>query len=127
MNYFDGYTIRKVRLPIVTMAPPSDAFSFNIKMASYKLLIRPKIELQNKTYHFPQLSANDYKQFEIITENTILFDKNRQLMLKSLDNEPVKMQFRSEGAWIATIITNITCNIVIGFMLTHLAANKTGS
>lgn len=62
------------------MVLPSDAYSFNIKLASYKLLIRPKIESHGKTYHFPQLSANDYKQVEITTENTILFDKNRQLM-----------------------------------------------
>jgi hypothetical protein len=106
------------------MVPPSDAYSFNIKMASYKLLIKPELESQVKTYHFPQLSANDYKQFEITTKNTILFDKNRQLMLKSLYNEPVKMQFRSEGAWKAPIITIITCNIVIGFMLIHLVANR---
>ena len=45
-------------------------------------------------------------------------------MLKSLDNEPVKMQFRSEGAWKAAIITIITCNIVIGFMLIHLVTNR---
>jgi hypothetical protein len=88
------------------------------------LLIKPDIESKVKGYIFPQIPATDHKYFEVTSKNAILFNKNGQLMLKPLDNEPIEMQFRTDSVWKALIIPIVSWSMVIGLMLTQLVAKR---
>ena len=95
-----------------------------IKVTPKSLQMIPTKESIVKEYIFPQLPANDYKLFEITTNNAVLYDKEGRLMLKPLDNEPIDMQFKTERTWTALVVTIMAWCAVIGFMLTQTVMNR---
>ena len=121
---FDEYPIRKVLPPKVVVKQGSEDYLLNMEVTPKNLLIIPSLDSKVGEYIFPKLPGNDYKNFNVISKNAILFDKDGQLMLKPLDNEPIEMQFHTERIWKALIITIVSWGMVIGFMLTRLLVNK---
>jgi hypothetical protein len=121
---FDEYPIRKVLPPDVIVDSPYDVTLPVLTVTPEKLHINPKTELLVNGYVFPQLPANDYKLFDIITKNAEFFNKDGQLMLKPLDNEPIEMQFRKEGVKNSLIITLFSWVVATGFMATVFIVNN---
>jgi len=121
---FFEYPIRKVLPPEVIVDSPYDVTLPVLTVTPEKLHINPKTELLVNGYVFPQLPANDYKLFDIITKNAEFFNKDGQLMLKPLDNEPIEMQFRKEGVKNALIITLFSWVVATGFMATVFIGNN---
>lgn len=121
---FDEYPIRKVIPPEIIVDSPNSDFLYKVEVTPKKLLIKPEKGSEINRYIFPKIPGTDYKLFEVISENAILLDKDGQLMLKPLDNEPIEMLFRTEKIWKALIITIVSWGGVIGFMLTQLAVKK---
>ncbi|MCK4903092.1 MAG: hypothetical protein KAS35_00275 [Candidatus Marinimicrobia bacterium] len=121
---FDEFPIRKVLPPKVVVKQESEDYLPHMEVTPKNLLIKPDIESKVKGYIFPQIPATDHKYFEVTSKNAILFNKNGQLMLKPLDNEPIEMQFRTDSVWKALIITIVSWSMVIGLMLTQLVAKR---
>ena len=100
-----------VSLPILEVTPKN-------------IIIKPTDDVPVNGYVFPQIPVTDYKHFDIISKNAVLFNKNGQLMLKPLDNKSIEMQFRTERVWMALITTIISWISIIGFIIIKVLAKR---
>lgn len=117
---YENHEINPVMPPIIIIESNESVSPPILEVTPKNIIIKPTDDVSVNSYIFPQLPAADYKHFDIISNNAVLLDKNGQLMLKPLDNEPIEMQFRTERVWIALIITISAWGIVLIFMLTNL-------
>ena len=121
---FDEYPIRKVLPPEVIVDSPNEVSLPVLTVTPEKLHINPRTETLVNGYIFPQLPANDYKLFEIISKNAEFFNKDGQLMLRPFDNKPIEIQFRTERVWRALVITIISWITIIGFMIIRVLVKR---
>ncbi len=121
---FDEYPIKEMLPPEVIVESQSDVSQPVLTVTPEKLHLNPQTDMLVNGYIFPQLPANDYKLFDIVTENAEFLNKDGQLMLKPLDNEPIEMHFRTERVWRALIITIISWISIIGFMIIKVLVKR---
>jgi hypothetical protein len=121
---FDEYPIRKILPPEVIVESPNEVSLPVLTVTPDGLHINPKTETLVNGYIFPQLPANDYKLFDIISNNAEFFNKDGQLTLRPLDNEPIEIRFRTERVWRALIITILSWISIIGFMIIKVLVKR---
>ena len=95
-----------------------------LEVTPKNIIVTPTDNAKVNGYIFPQIPATDYKHFDIITKNAVLFGKNGQLILKPLDNKPIEMLFRTEGISKALIITIVSWGMVLIFTLMIMIRNR---
>jgi hypothetical protein len=121
---FDEYPIKEMLPPEVIVESPNEVSLPVLTVTPDRLHINPKAETLVNGYIFPQLPANDHKLFDIISRNAEFFNKDGQLMLKPLDNEPIEIRFRTERVWRVLIITIISWISIIGFMIIKVLVKR---
>ena len=121
---FDEYPIKEMLPPKVIVESQIDVSKPVLTVTPEKLHLNPQTDILINGYVFPQLPANDYKLFDIVTENAEFLNKDGQLMLKPFDNKPIEIQFRKERVWRALIITIISWISIVGFMIIKVLVNR---
>jgi len=121
---YQSHEINPVMLPKVVVDSDIIVSSPKLEVTPNNIIIEPTDDIRVNRYIFPQIRATDYKHFDIISQNAVSLNENGQLTLKPLDNEPIEMQFRTEGVRSSLIITLISWGLVIGFMVTGLIVNN---
>lgn len=121
---YDSYNVLPVMPPKILVDSYVNIDPPEIEVTPSQIIVKPVDDVKVNGYIFLQIPATDYKHFEIISNNAILFDKNEQLMLKPLDNKPIEMQFRTEGVRKSLIITLFSWGLATIFMITVFVRNR---
>ncbi|MBU0529594.1 hypothetical protein KKF86_07560 [bacterium] len=121
---YESYDVLPVMPPKILMDSDVNVSPPEIEVTPSYIIIKPVDNLTVNGYIFLQIPATDYKHFDIISKNAVLFDKNGQLMLKPLDNEPIELQFHTAGVWKALILTLVSWFLAMGFMATVFIVNN---
>jgi len=121
---YESYDVLPVMPPKILIDSYINVNPPEIEVTPSYIIIKPVDNLTVNGYIFLQIPATDYKHFDIISKNAVLFDKNGQLMLKPLDNEPIELQFHTAGVWKALILTLVSWFLAMGFMATVFIVNN---
>ena len=121
---FDEYPINDMLPPEVVVDSQNEVSLPALTVAPDMLLINPQSDILVDGYIFPKLPANDYKLFDIVTENAEFLNKDGQLTIKPFDNKPIEIRFRTEKVWNSIIITTIMWGMVFVFTIFQLIKKR---
>ena len=121
---YNNYEIIPVIPPVIIVESEETDTQPKMEVTPSSIIIRQTGDMVVKYYTFPQIPAGDNKHFDIISKNAEFSNKDGQLMLIPLDNEPIEMQFRKERVRRALAVTIISWITIISFMILKLLVKR---